>query len=201
MGNTRAQAILSEWFGDLDSGGMSSTATQKRWWTKDPAFDDHLRALFEADVQAAMLGEMDSWLEEPSTTLALILLLDQITRNIYRDLPEMYFGDARALKAVDKLLSTGGDLQLPVQQRVFAYMPLMHAESNHRQQQSVAQFKKLLDEASDLTRQTLSNYYSFAQKHAEIIARFGRFPHRNAVLERTSTGDEVAFLQEPGSSF
>lgn len=201
VGIGRAQGILSEWFGDLDANGLASPEKTKRWFMKDPAFDRFLREQYEADVQQALAGELDHWLEEPETALALILLLDQITRNIYRDQPEMYFGDARALKALDRLLAAGTDQSLPPQQRLFAYMPLMHAESAHRQQQSLAQFKKLTEGATEATRGFFSTAYDFAVQHAEIIRRFGRFPHRNSILERTSTAEEMEFLLEPGSSF
>jgi uncharacterized protein (DUF924 family) len=134
-------------------------------------------------------------------TLALILLLDQTTRNIYRDKPEMYFGDARALRAVDRLLAVGSHEALPTHQRAFAYMPLMHAESLHRQQQSLAQFKALAETGTDAARSSMKCAYEYAVKHAEIVQRFGRFPHRNWILERTSTAEEIEFLQEPGSTF
>lgn len=201
VGNDTAQEILLEWFGELDASGLATAERRQRWWRKDEQFDSYLRDKYEPLVKRALAGELEVWLEQPQSTLALILLLDQITRNIYRDQPEMYLGDARALKALDRLLHAGADQQLVPEHRAFAYMPLMHAESMHRQQQALDQFAKLRD-AGDATHQAhFGPYYDFAVKHADIIRRFGRFPHRNPILERTSTAEELEFMLEPGSSF
>jgi uncharacterized protein (DUF924 family) len=201
VGSPRAAALLAEWFGVLDADGLAPKDKQQRWWLKDPQFDQFLKDTYEHDVQAALIGDLDSWLEETETALPLIVLLDQVTRNIYRDTPEMYFGDARALRAVDRLIAAGSDEALPTHYRAFVYMPLMHAESMNRQQQSLAQFKKLTETGSDVARAAMKGAYEYAQKHAEIIQRFGRFPHRNWILERTSTAEEIEFMTEPGSSF
>lgn len=201
MGTQRAAALLDEWFGPLDADGLASPDKQQRWWKKDPAFDEYLKGQYADDVQAALNGDLDSWLEDTLDTVALILLLDQTTRNIYRDTPEMYFGDARALRATDRLLAVGSHEALPTHQRAFVYMPLMHAESLHRQQQSLAQFKALSETGTEAARTAMKGAYEYAKKHAEIVQRFGRFPHRNWILERTSTAEEIEFLTEPGSSF
>jgi uncharacterized protein (DUF924 family) len=201
VGTQRAATVLDEWFGELDADGLASKEKQQRWWKKDAAFDEYLKQQYEGDVQSALNGDLDSWLEDTLDTVALILLLDQVTRNIYRDKPEMYFGDARALRATDRLLAVGAHEALPTHQRSFVYMPLMHAESLHRQQQSLTQFKALSQTGSAAARAAMAGAYEYAKKHAEIVQRFGRFPHRNWILERTSTAEEIEFLNEPGSSF
>lgn len=201
VGSQRAAALLDEWFGALDADGLSTKDKQQRWWVKNPQFDQFLKDTYEEDVQSALIGDLDTWLDETDSAVALVVLLDQVPRNIYRDNPEMYFGDARALRAADRLLSANLDEALPTHHRAFVYMPLMHAESMHRQQQSLAHFKKLTETGSEASRAAMKGAYDYAQKHAEIIQRFGRFPHRNWILERTSTAEEIEFLTEPGSSF
>ncbi len=194
MTDARAEQILHEWFGDLDERGRATSDKEARWWRKDPDFDAYLRRTYEDDVQRALAGELDGWAATPRGTLALVILLDQIPRNIYRGTGAMYRGDPRALEVVDAALARGDDAVLVGHERQFLYMPLMHAEDLAAQERCVALFERLRDEAGIDAK-------DFAVRHRDIVARFGRFPHRNDLLGRETTPEEAAFLEEPGSSF
>lgn len=187
----RAEEILREWFGE---GDVPDEATKKRWWTKDPEFDAYLRDTYGDDIEAALRGDYDDWAETPRGALALVVLLDQMTRNVHRGTGEMYRGDAKALQIVEHSLDRGFDEQLPPDLRQLMYMPLMHAEDVACQRRCVEVFERLAAESHvDVT--------GYAVKHRDIVERFGRFPHRNARLGRESSAEEEAFLEEPGSSF
>jgi uncharacterized protein (DUF924 family) len=172
------EEILDEWFRD-----------PARWWKKDPAFDEHLREMYAEDVEAAIRGELDDWASTPRGALALVILLDQIVRNIYRGTRRMYAGDDRAVTACLRLIERAEDASLSKDERHFLYMPLMHSEDRRLQERSLEKFREL------------GQGLEYAEHHAEIVFRFGRFPHRNAILERESTPEEVEFLKRPGSSF
>ena len=142
------------------------------------------------------------WAEVPVGRLALILLLDQLPRNIHRDTPAAFAQDAKARDLCLRGLSLGADKALSPLARVFFYLPLEHAESREQQARSVALFEALADEQADgPARETFEGFADFARRHQVIIQRFGRFPHRNAILGRTSTPEEAEFLQQPGSGF
>jgi uncharacterized protein (DUF924 family) len=170
--------VLREWFRDPE-----------RWWRKDPAFDTLLRERFGECVEAGLRGELDGWAETSRGALALVVLLDQLTRNIHRDTPRMYAGDEKALATCLELIETGDDLSLSDDERHFLYMPLMHGEDPELQRRSLEQHR------------TLGRGLDHAEQHAQIVFRFGRFPHRNAILGRPSTEEEIGFLEQPGSSF
>jgi uncharacterized protein (DUF924 family) len=162
-------------------------AGAKTWFLKDETFDGRCRA-FENEHHAAARGELATWEQDAEGALALILLLDQMPRNIFRNNPHAFATDglalAIALRAIEKRFDAGGDTAL----RFFFYMPLEHAEDLALQERSVALFTSLGE----------PNYLRFAVLHRDIIARFGRFPHRNAILGRKSTAEELAFLAEGG---
>jgi uncharacterized protein (DUF924 family) len=192
------QRILTFWFGD----SIEETKERaSRWWKKDPAFDQEIRAEFEADLQRAARGELDAWLEAPESAVAFVVLLDQFSRNMYRDTPEAFAQDERALAATLRGMELGYDARLPPLYRYFFYMPMMHAEDRAIQRRSVEAFERLAEETGSGFDAMLRGAPDFARRHCEIVERFGRFPHRNLVLERTTTGDEAAFLTTPGSSF
>ena len=146
---------------------------------------------FSSAIENAITGKLDSWEETETGCLALIILLDQFTRNVFRDTPQAFAGDKRALAlsllCCDKDYLTNQD----VQRRQFMLMPMMHSENLAVQDAALPLFKKY----------TTVKDYEYAEKHREIIARFGRFPHRNVILGRKSTNEELAFLKQPGSSF
>ena len=185
--------VLAFWFGSAD-------AVDSRWFKRSDAFDAEIDNRFGATVQAALAGRLDAWALRPEGVLALIVLLDQFTRNVYRGTPAAFAGDAQALALAQKLVDSGEHLRLPPLQRWFATMPLEHAEDLALQQQCVRLFEAL-SAAEGPHREALAGALDYARRHRDVVARFGRFPHRNAILGRASTPEEAAFLLQPGSSF
>jgi uncharacterized protein (DUF924 family) len=177
-----AQAVLDFWF--VESG-------PEKWYVKDEAFDGEIRERFGPVYRRAYDGELGDWIESPEGCLALVIVLDQFPRNMFRDDPRAFGTDAHARILLQYALDKGFDKALDSRQRQFLYMPLQHSENWRDQEMSV----KL--------NATLGNdgVLKFARAHKDIIDRFGRFPHRNAVLGRGSTAEETEFLAQPGSSF
>ncbi|MEX3957135.1 DUF924 family protein [Trinickia sp. EG282A] len=189
-----ARDVLDFWFGEPGSARFGKE--WDRWFDGDEGFDAALGARFGETLEAARRGDFDDWERSPLGTLALIVVLDQFSRNIHRGSAEAFAGDARALAAARRMVDSGGDRRLPsAQHRAFVYMPFEHDESRESQELAVRLFEALERETG------LSGYLRYARRHAEIIERFGRFPHRNAMLGRRSTAAERDFLSEPGSSF
>jgi uncharacterized protein (DUF924 family) len=190
--------VLNFWFGNSD-------AVDPRWFNGGDAFDALIRSRHAATVQAALDGALDSWASPahgPQGSLALILVLDQFTRNIHRGTPLAFAGDARALALAQGLVDGGGLLQLGLLQRWFALMPYEHSEDPAVQHQSVLLFTALHhDAAGGPHAEALAGALDYAHRHESVVCRFGRFPHRNAILGRPSTDAELAFLQLPGSRF
>jgi len=184
-------AVLDFWFGAPQSPGYGTE--REAWFRKDPGFDSDLRARFGAGVDAALAGAFDGW-RDPRSMLARVLLLDQFTRNAYRGTPRSFAGDALALALGRRAVAGGVDQQLLPVERWFLYMPFEHAESMAAQDESVALFTRL-------ARDTGIDSQSWATRHADVIRRFGRFPHRNEILGRASSPEETQFLASPGSRF
>jgi uncharacterized protein (DUF924 family) len=184
-----AADILDFWL------GPPPHATRDVWFRKDPAFDAEIARRFGAAVEAALAGEYRDWTANAHGTLARVLLLDQFTRNIFRDTPRAFAGDEQALAMASSAVDAGLDRALDHYERWFIYMPFEHAEDVGAQERSLALFGALAAESGD------PGQVQWAEKHAVIVRRFGRFPHRNSILGRTSTAEEVSFLQEPGSRF
>lgn len=184
-----AQAVLDFWFGSGDTA-------RAEWFRKEPAFDAHIAERFGALVERALAGELRDWQQAPDAALARILLLDQFTRNIFRDSARAFAGDCLALDAARAMVAARQDLQLPPLRRAFVYLPFEHAEDLAAQDEAVRLFRALADEAP-----TLKDMLDYAHRHRAVIARFGRFPHRNVLLGRDSTAEEALFLREPGSRF
>src|ERR1700722_15284522 len=177
----RLDEILQFWFGD-----GSDPEHERRWFVQDVGFDQTCRNGFLADHERAAGGELDSWKEEPSSALALILLLDQFPRNIFRGTPRSFATDPKARATAKEAITRGFDLALPPARRSFIYIPLQHSENLDDQRESVRLFHKLAAEDP-----AMAGYVKYADDHLEVIRRFGRFPHRNAVLGRVSTPDEI----------
>lgn len=196
-----ARVVLDEWFGAERDPEVWPEAMASRWWTKDPAYDDSLRARFGAQLERAMRGELDDWTGTAEGGVALIVLLDQFSRNIHRGTPAAFAADERALDLAGRLVGREDFLVLPEYMQVFALMPFMHAESLAAQRAGQSFFRALADRARPAFRARLASNVDFMDRHAEIVVRFGRFPHRNEILGRESTAEELAFLKEPGSSF
>jgi uncharacterized protein (DUF924 family) len=190
-GFREAQEVLDFWFGREGEPGYGEF--REEWFTKDPEFDRQVRDRFETLYEAAAAGDLDDWKEEARSCLALVILLDQFPRNMFRGDPRSYATDHKAQETAEYALDHALDRELPGFQRTFLYMPFMHSEDLEHQRRSVELFRRLGGSDSDST--------SYAVRHMEIIERFGRFPHRNEVLGRQTTPEEAEFLTQPGSSF
>jgi uncharacterized protein (DUF924 family) len=194
-------SILAFWFGDEPARAAANPDCAKLWWSRQPAVDEAMRLRFGGLVQQAGTGTLNAWAEAPEGRLALILLADQFTRNIHRGTPAAFALDPAARGwALEGLDSGAFDALLPIQ-RVFTLMPLEHAESLPLQDRCVTLMQALRDAVPPAERQVFDGYVDYAERHREVIRRFGRFPHRNAILGRANTAEETAFLQTPGSSF
>lgn len=189
-----AQAILDFWFGSREDPEHGRARPQ--WFRTDPDFDARVRERFGPCVEQLLGGGGRHWDSTPAGTLARILALDQFTRNIYRDRALAFAGDALALQAALRLIEAQQDRTLAPLQRWFVYLPLEHAEDLALQQRSVALFEALASEDPGL-----DGAADYARRHRDVIARFGRFPHRNAVLGRPSTDAELDYLAQPGAGF
>ena len=190
-----AQAVLDFWF--LPAGSEGYGAARREWFQKDAQFDTQIRERFGALIELALAGRLQAWEKGGALpALALIVLLDQFTRNAYRGTPRAFAGDTLALRAARKLVADGADLTLMPQQRSFVYMPFEHAEDLATQNQSVDLFTRL-----SAAQAGFESSLDYAHRHCVIIERFGRFPHRNEILGRAPTPEEVAFLRQPGSGF
>lgn len=194
-------SLLSDWFGELQPDGHSPEGRVTRWWSKDPDFDAWLRETYGSHVDAALDHQYRHWVGTPRSWLALLLLLDQLTRNIFRDTHRMYAGDEQAVAVCREGLERGLHLELPCQYQVFALMPLMHAEDLDCQRRCVDEFAALMTRATPSLAASLAYNHSFAIQHLRIVERFGHFPHRNELIGRASTDEELLFLKTPGSSF
>lgn len=193
-----AQAVLDFWFLPVEDPGHGRYRVE--WFRKDDAFDAAIRTRFAADVEAALGGCWRAG-EDAASALAEILLLDQFTRNIFRDTPRAFSGDAQALVLANDLVHSGRDKMLPLMMRWFAYLPFEHSEALADQERAVALFTRLRADAPGVTELAFDAALDYALRHRDVIARFGRFPHRNALLGRASSSAEVEFLKQPGSSF
>jgi len=192
----RVTAILSFWFGDPTDPDGDYGQQRSIWFKKDPKFDQTVREQFSTDYQQAAAGQLQAWRRQPRSCLALILLLDQLPRNMFRGQPQSFATDSQAREAAEHALEQGFDQQLLPVERLFIYVPLEHSENLAHQQRAVALFETLVQAHPEL-----SSTLDYAIRHRDIIQRFGRFPHRNAILNRASTAAEAAFLQQPGSGF
>ncbi len=186
-------AVLGFWFGRPDD--LHYDRERSIWFEQDPDFDDACRARFLGLYEQAAAGAFDDWQDTPEGALALVLLLDQLPRNMFRGEARAFATDAKALAVAKKAIERGHDRALVPVRRKFLYMPFQHAENVADQRRSVALFETLAD--TEAGRRSLD----YARRHLEIIERFGRFPHRNAVLGRASTEEELAFLREEDPGF
>jgi uncharacterized protein (DUF924 family) len=184
--------VLDFWFND---------APQACWFDRSDAFDSRIGERFGETLQAAWRGELDDWTDTPQGWLALLIVRDQFSRNLYRDDERAFAGDAATQVLALDGISRGYDLQLAPLQRVFAYLPLEHAESGVLQQHCVRLFERLVQSQPEQERARYAGFLDYARRHHDVIERFGRFPHRNTVLGRTDTPAEQAYLATPGAGF
>lgn len=185
--------VLDFWFGRSNSPEFGKV--QNKWFEKNLAFDEKVRSGFLSQYELAASGQLDSWQESPESCLALIILLDQFPRNMFRGTPQAFATDSKALAAAEQAVKNNFDRQLLPVQRWFIYLPFEHSENLEHQQKSVELFSNLQGEPDS---ESVINY---AIRHLKIIERFGRFPHRNEIIGRETTPEEAEFLKQPGSGF
>jgi uncharacterized protein (DUF924 family) len=190
---SRAEGVLDFWFGRAGEPGYGES--REEWFRKDPEFDARVTDQFAGLYEEAAAGDLDDWRDEARSCLALVIVLDQFPRNMFRGEGRTHATDRAALEASRYAVEHALDRELPAFQRMFLYMPFMHSEDREDQRRSVELFGLLADEPDgpDVT--------SYAAGHREIVERFGRFPHRNGILGRETTPEEAAFLKTEGSSF
>jgi len=200
------KAILEFWFDGLDDLSILDTNSSqvKKWFIKDEVFDLEIKNRFEGDLNKAKNGKCSAWEETLDGRLALIILFDQFSRNIYRNTLGMFENDFLALNLSLQMIESVADIKFSLIKRAFIYLPLMHSEDVKTQEISVGCYENLLKDAYKISPKNISyfqNTLDFAKKHFNIVRDFGRFPHRNVILGRVSTEKEEGFLRQPGSSF
>lgn len=201
-----ARKVRDFWFGKAPLSAEQLPRRVKLWFgdVADDTrrqVDEALRARFGSLVERAIAGDLAQWADGPRRRLSLILLLDQFPRNIYRGTAQAFAGDEQALQLALSGMQSVADAALNVVERIFFYLPLQHAESLEVQEESVAAYKRLLGEAPAELRGVFADCAGYAERHRDVIRRFGRFPHRNAVLGRGSTAEEEAWLRAGGETF
>jgi uncharacterized protein (DUF924 family) len=187
--------ILDFWFGKSNASNYGKS--RKKWFVKKEDFDREVRSRFLDTYHQAVLGKLDSWQELPLSCLALILTLDQFPRNMFRDRPQSFATDEKALKIAKYAVDRNFDRELLPVQRWFIYLPFEHSESLENQHKAVELFSTLKDDPDSINAKTLE----YAYRHLETIERFGRFPHRNKILGRQNNPEEEEYLKQPDSSF
>lgn len=197
----RIDAVLGFWFQEKELSAPQIDGRMDIWFGENSVFDEEVAREFSGDVERASEGQLDHWAHQPRGRLALIILLDQFRRNIFRGTPEAYAKDKQALKLCVEGAMEKKDKGLTPIQRVFFYMPLQHAESRKVQERSCAIYNKLADAVSPTYRETFETIAQFAELHADIIHSFGRFPHRNAILGRENTAEEDEYLAAGAPTF
>lgn len=190
---SQADAILQFWFGKPDEADYGKS--RKVWFTKNPEFDDEVRSRFLNVHNQAAASKLDDWKTTPQGCLALIILLDQFPRNMFRGQPQAFATDSQALAYARHAVTQEFDKELPKLQRWFVYLPFEHSENLADQRQCVELCEQLGDEPE------MREAIDYAYRHLRVIDRFGRFPHRNQILGRETTPEEAEFLKQPGSSF
>jgi uncharacterized protein (DUF924 family) len=195
------EGVLEFWFGPLDARGVASEAKSRAWFEKNASFDREIEQRFGALHAELARGEKEEWLSSSRGSLAAVIVLDQFSRNMFRNTKQMFESDPRALAIATALVDSGQDRKLAFTERGFVYMPFMHSERLEDQDRCVALFQSLRDEHVGELRERCQDNLGYAERHRDIIRRFGRFPHRNAILGRESTPEELEFLKQPGSSF
>lgn len=198
----RIEPILTFWFGPPAANSAATNYSQyrKAWFVKNPDFDQEIRQNFLTNCNKAAAGEYASWATTPRSAVALLLLLDQFPRNLFRGKPRSFATDPQALALAKQLVNSGQDKSLPPAQRFFIYVPFEHSENIADQNRCVALMQNLVETVPDLD-DGLKGGLDYAIRHQEVIAKFGRFPHRNEILGRASTPEEIEFLKQPGSRF
>ena len=199
--NTRAAEIVDFWLADAADSPEAAFDRVDLWYRSGPEFDQEIESKFGADLRAACAGELDDWAADPMGALALVILLDQFTRNTYRNTPDAYCGDQAAFSIADATVRAGRDAGLPVAGRIFLYHPLHHSESLEQQDRVLDLLGRLEEEVSPEWKAYVQRSIKGHGRHRDIVARFGRFPHRNQVLGRPNTAEEDEYLQAGPDAF
>ncbi|VVO49103.1 hypothetical protein PS903_00192 [Pseudomonas fluorescens] len=195
------QPLLEWWFGTFESPSEIAADKGRLWFGKRDSQDLEARTRFGGWVEQALAGGLTEWAQRPEGWLALVLLLDQLPRMIFRDSPNSFAGDLRAQALVAQGIAADFDRQLRPIERVFIYLVFEHCENLAVQNEAVSRYIDLVAQQPESDRTLFNDYLDYAEQHQQVIARFGRFPHRNAVLGRESTAEELEFLSRPGSRF
>lgn len=195
------EAVLDFWFGPNGPAGAVVGRQRALWFGKSGEADRAVTERFAITLADARAGRFDYWVNTPRGRLALVIVLDQFPHHIFRDQPQAFSSDAQALALSLAALDAQEDQALAPIERVFLYLPLEHAESLETQERSVALFERLAQEAAAEERSLFEDFLDHARRHRDVVARFGRFPHRNEILGRPSSLEEIKFLKEPGSRF
>ena len=200
----RLSQVLEYWLGAEIPTNESALTRKALWFTKAESTDEEIRKLFGGLLQEALAGKLDGEaMEQPLGMLAVLIVLDQFTRNAYRGTPKSFAGDGKARELAMKAIDLGWDVDdsIPTVARIFMYLPLEHAEDMTMQHSSVVAFEQLHQEAPPALREFFASTLDYAHKHLAVIQEFGRFPHRNPILGRESTAAEKAYLSKPGAGF
>ncbi len=197
------QATLDFWFGDLNELGEADAPHRAAWFKKDQNFDEEIASRFRGTYTELLSHGLNhpEWVRTADDRMAALLVLDQFSRNMFRDQRAMFAADPLARHYAFEMIALAEDRAQPFAARVFVYMPLMHSEELSHQERCIELFSQFSSELTGSRKQQIEANLGYAHRHRDIIARFGRFPHRNAILGRTSTAEELSFLSEPGSSF
>ena len=198
---TQPENVLDFWFGPSGTATEIVGRQRKLWFAKSAANDQAVIDQFADTLLAATAGRLDHWADTPRGRLALLIVFDQFPHHIHRDQSQAFATDPQALALSLAAIKAGDEQQLTPIERVFLYLPLEHAESNEMQELSVSLYEKRAREAAIAERALFDDFLKYARQHRDVVARFGRFPHRNAILGRPSTDDELEFLKRPGSRF
>jgi uncharacterized protein (DUF924 family) len=195
------EAILRYWFGALEGPNDVDRSKNALWWAGNEAIDAQIRERFGGLVEQALAGGLSRWADSPRGALAQIILLDQFTRNLGRGSANAYAGDAMALELTEQAIARGHDEQLRPIERTFLYMPMMHAEDPAVARRSVEIYAELSKQIAGLGVEGYPDSRAHALEHAKIVLDFGRYPHRNELLGRTSTPEELAYMADGAPTF
>lgn len=201
MAISQAEEVLAFWFGEQRNDASWLAERNALWFGGKAETDARIRERFLGLTQAACEGKLDAWAQEPRGLLALVILLDQFSRSLFRGTPEAFAQDAKARTLVHRALGQGWAQGYTPLERIFLAMPLMHSEALPEQEQCVVLFQELEAAAEGAIADTVRSSLDYARRHLEVVAHYGRFPHRNDTLGRKSTPEELEFLKQPGSSF
>jgi uncharacterized protein (DUF924 family) len=196
-----ANAIVNLWFGDDLETPKAVTERSQQWFASDPSFDELIRSRFKTLPDQALTGKFAGWARTPVPALALVLILDQFPRNLYRGSSRSFAYDSAAVDIAREAIALSLDRELHPLHAVFLYLPFEHSEHQELQDQCVSLFQQLVERAPSLLADRFNSFLGYAERHQAVIKQFGRFPHRNSVLGRISTPEEVEFLRAGGDIF